>query len=69
MYIEGKSIIDPNETISRAYSIHNCIVTHSYGSQQEATDNPDKFHIYLEDKTKIQYNKLNDAVNTLFDME
>ena len=32
-------------------------------AQQEAIDNPNKFHIYLEDKTKIQYNKLNDAVN------
>ena len=69
MEIRSKSIIDPDETISRAYSIHNCIVKLSYGSQQEAIDNPNKFHVYLEDKTKIQYNKLNDAVNTLFDME
>ena len=69
MEIKAKSIIDPDETISRAYSIHNCIVTHSYGSQQEAEDNPDKFHIYLEDKSRIQFNKLNDSVNTLFDME
>ena len=69
MDVKAKSIIDPDETISRAYSIHNCVVTHSYGSQQEAIDNPNKFHIYLEDKTKIWYNKLNDTVNALFDME
>ncbi|HAU85281.1 MAG TPA: hypothetical protein DCW90_07200 [Lachnospiraceae bacterium] len=69
MDIQPKSIIDPDETIDHAYAVHNCIVTHSYGSQLEAEDNPDKFHIYLEDRTKIQFNKLNGSVNTLFDLE